>query len=711
MRPLSRVLSLSACLAFAAPALVTSAHAQTCPTNYASITATKIGAYIPLPTGLLIVTATDASHQLINYSVPGLGVELTIPKRVPIVAGALTQTLCLPRSDRTSIPVGYHFVITDTSSAGGNHKVLDAADVAVVTDTWSLDTYDFRSGANPYALTPNVIVAPVTPPAPTAYTVTYGGSVTAAFNATAGSSVTVWPETPAFTSGSLARVRLSVSTAGTFKLKVLRENGDGTITTLQSQTVTAAGTGIQVFDAGKDFAAMPVPYGAVVGITDGTGGWTYVNTDATHTYGAVLSDLAAGSSAAIYQTVAGLVGFTYDLNCTGASAGLEHLTAIPAGSPATFPGGGWISSGWTFSGGTATSTSTGLGTNVLASNAWNGVDRRTITWQFQLTAANTILGFLTYPAEQGLNWGSLVRVNGTANALEIMGGYSGSFANYTGSSPSTVLSASTIPFTLALSHTYTLTWTKNDSRTFTVTITDPANGASGTVTRAANVMGYSSYPTFASDQGAMQGQPGVSVIAGSATLLNFDHRINASPTPILYIVGDSISESLGLASDSQKYGAILRPTRGPDQVVVSAISGGITSGGLARMNAELAIMRPRNVLIYFGYNPDSGWATNLNAMISLARSYGANVLVGTLPVTNAGDQVAKTAAVNALPGITVVHFDLALTATGAGSALNTAMYASSDLAGHAYNDSTHPGPLGHAAMAARVLLDAPFLAY
>src|ERR1700743_779305 len=88
--------------ALSAPAV----RSQTCPAGYARIISTKLGAMTPLASGLMTVTATDATHQPINYSVPGIGVELTTPKRRPVSNGALAQLLCLPRSDQTSVPVG-----------------------------------------------------------------------------------------------------------------------------------------------------------------------------------------------------------------------------------------------------------------------------------------------------------------------------------------------------------------------------------------------------------------------------------------------------------------------------------------------------------------------------------------------------------------------------------------------------------------------------
>jgi lysophospholipase L1-like esterase len=80
------------------------------------------------------------------------------------------------------------------------------------------------------------------------------------------------------------------------------------------------------------------------------------------------------------------------------------------------------------------------------------------------------------------------------------------------------------------------------------------------------------------------------------------------------------------------------------------------------------------------------------------------VLVATVPT-----QQGYTSIINALQGITVVHFDTALTISGAGSSTLTALYNNTDQQGNAFDDGLHPNLAGHAVMAARVLIDAPWL--
>lgn len=60
-----------------------------------------------------------------------------------IVNGAMASTLCVPRSDRASIYVRYHTQLRDTSPAGANALVLDAPNVAIAADQFSLDGYEY----------------------------------------------------------------------------------------------------------------------------------------------------------------------------------------------------------------------------------------------------------------------------------------------------------------------------------------------------------------------------------------------------------------------------------------------------------------------------------------------------------------------------------------------------------------------------------------
>lgn len=172
--------SLSRCLLLLAAALCFGlcSDAQTCPTGYSRVIATKLGALTPLQAGLMTVTAIGADQNAITFSVPGYGVELTIPKRRSVVTGALAgDTLCLPRTDRASITVAYHFVVRDSSSAGANRIVLDVTNVAITADTFDLDDYDFHTNPSGFTLG-NLVLLPVSTGPDQVLMVLPGGSYT-----------------------------------------------------------------------------------------------------------------------------------------------------------------------------------------------------------------------------------------------------------------------------------------------------------------------------------------------------------------------------------------------------------------------------------------------------------------------------------------------------------------------------------------------------
>jgi len=384
------------------------------------------------------------------------------------------------------------------------------------------------------------------------------------------------------------------------------------------------------------------------------------------------------------------------------SATLEQVSSFNSTLPS-----GWSQSGWAFSDGAASGGSGAW----IHDNSDYGIDQRTISWTFQLGSPASDVAFYTQPVEASVDWGSMLRVDMGSNELWLSSVYGGAGPcvgapgcgwSYLPLNPS--LASTTLPFTLAPNRTYVLTWTRLTNLTMTASLTDPSTGLTGTLSRTAPAFGYNPYPEPYSDQGDMEGGNGVSVVSGSARLLSFEHQASQSPTPTLYILGDSITDDYGNQPDDKKYGALLRDTLGATQVVISGIPGATATGAIPRLQAELANIQPKNVLIYLGTNADASFSTSLKTLVSIAQAAGAKVLVATI-----ASSAANTAIVNALQGVTVVHFDLALTASGAGSALNASMYNSVDVDGDPYNDWIHPNAAGHAAMAARVLADAPFL--
>jgi acyl-CoA thioesterase-1 len=108
-------------------------------------------------------------------------------------------------------------------------------------------------------------------------------------------------------------------------------------------------------------------------------------------------------------------------------------------------------------------------------------------------------------------------------------------------------------------------------------------------------------------------------------------------TPVILVLGDSISAGYGLARVEQGWVALLQ-TRLKDQdygyqVVNASVSGETTAGGLARLPRALQLHQPKIVILELGGNdglralPVAQMRANLVRMADLAAAAGAEVLL------------------------------------------------------------------------------------
>jgi acyl-CoA thioesterase I len=108
-------------------------------------------------------------------------------------------------------------------------------------------------------------------------------------------------------------------------------------------------------------------------------------------------------------------------------------------------------------------------------------------------------------------------------------------------------------------------------------------------------------------------------------------------TPVILVLGDSISAGFGLARVDQGWVALLQ-TRLKDQeyvyqVVNASVSGETTAGGLARLPRALMLHQPQIVILELGGNdglralPIAQMRANLLRMVDVATAAGAKVLV------------------------------------------------------------------------------------
>ncbi|MBN9614230.1 MAG: hypothetical protein BGO25_05780 [Acidobacteriales bacterium 59-55] len=130
-----------------------------CPADWASVQASKImdlsGSL--LASGTFSISGVDAKRSVINFSAPGGGVVMRVYKKAPVANGAIVGEVCVPRSDKASVYVRYHVVVTDNGSSGTHAVVVDANDIAITADVFSLDAYAYPADA--YANPPSVFTS------------------------------------------------------------------------------------------------------------------------------------------------------------------------------------------------------------------------------------------------------------------------------------------------------------------------------------------------------------------------------------------------------------------------------------------------------------------------------------------------------------------------------------------------------------------------
>jgi acyl-CoA thioesterase-1 len=133
--------------------------------------------------------------------------------------------------------------------------------------------------------------------------------------------------------------------------------------------------------------------------------------------------------------------------------------------------------------------------------------------------------------------------------------------------------------------------------------------------------------------------------AGSGALAS------AAGTPVILVVGDSLSAEYGLKRGTGWVALLegrLAQEKIAAKVVNASISGDTTSGGRSRLPALLAQHKPTHVILELGGNdalrglPLSGTEDNLSAMTEAAQKAGARVLlVGMQVPPNYGGDYAN----------------------------------------------------------------------
>jgi acyl-CoA thioesterase I len=124
--------------------------------------------------------------------------------------------------------------------------------------------------------------------------------------------------------------------------------------------------------------------------------------------------------------------------------------------------------------------------------------------------------------------------------------------------------------------------------------------------------------------------------ADAANVVSAVPTAAAASQPAIVVLGDSLSAEYGLPRDTG-WVALLRKQLGDERydysVANSSISGDTTSGGLARLPAVLARLRPKVVIVELGANdalrgvPLATTQANLQTIIDRSRAANAKVLL------------------------------------------------------------------------------------
>lgn len=494
--------------------------------------------------------------------------------------------------------------------------------------------------------------------------------------------------------GRVRNVILHNAGSGTFSLVLVRPGGGGTLSVVQTASITTGSSGTITLVAGVDFPAWQLDGSLQIGIQCGTSGAPGLRFNSSSGEGYQFVTSTVSGTFTPSMTTAGELYYTVTVDVEEPRAGgatLERtdFSCLPHG----YVNG---STPFTFSSLTraATSGATGLA-NQLRSGNPIALANRTLRWRFSLSASTAIGAFLTNPIEGGIAAGSLVRVNANSQILEIMGAYSGA------NDPAQITPE---PCAISANTQYWFEWTK-EWKGFTISLKTLAGVTLASLTREGTPDGYSIHPSYGYDQGMMHGAPGFAAIAGAMTVYEFQHIAACVPNVWLQCFSDSTGEPFGVKA-WQGWFYKIQARLGRAQVAASSIGGAVTTGTLTRMAAELPSLRPRNVLIFLGTNSDASFATNIYAIAYAAQQIGANVYIANVPTSS-----SYSTTIAGMPAW-VRKLDIAsVLATGGtpGAGVVAAKYTNTDAAGNNYNDGIHMNAIGYDDMFGVVQSSAPEL--
>lgn len=520
-------------------------------------------------------------------------------------------------------------------------------------------------------------------------TLRYGVSVPTTKGRQTALSVAWIPYLPSHQAGTLDEVRAFFSVGGSIKIFVLRPDGYTWTRVAISSSITAT-SGLNTFTP-SDFGVVNVQVGDVVGFFSEVASVTYFDSDG---YGCFSLDRSGEPTASgnVLSFSPALRNWQFGYTVTGVSAPSQTLFSEPfehTGIPWDWE---HESGAWTHGTGKATSGTEGIANSLNYRFHIGNLAQWTWTANFTFDTSGARFCMATRNVVQTTG-GYCIEVNsGTGNMVVYRTTGQNGWSNLSGLSAVTTQATG---ITFATGVEYVMSITKS-WRSTTVTISEAANPS---------VTYTLSWDQEDATNGAIQtrgfgyGKPCFAAIAGTVSVLGTTFTVPDAQPDWLFI-GDSITEGSGVTSTTLGYPRLIAAARAAT-LTSSAQGGASTLFTPARLAAELAHIRPKNVHLLIGTNDTvaADWKSKVGGMRDYLSGL-TNVYVGSVPAEAAdtNPEIEFNPHIQTQGWATVRH-DLALTnpATGLGANRNAALYF----------DKLHPNADGNAAMAARFAVDVP----
>ena len=326
----------------------------------------------------------------------------------------------------------------------------------------------------------------------------------------------------------------------------------------------------------------------------------------------------------------------------------------------------------------------------------NAVEHRITRLVLRPLVPQTIIGigYVGLPGENA-PYGCLYGIDAASNLLIIGNAWDGT--NDPGTYRNTPLT-----FPIVVGQPYILTIDLGP-RVMTLTLLDPSSGLTTTISAGATASDPGSTPAFGWQQDvlsfiAAQGQFRVD----RASIL-----VDQPKTHNLFL-GDSITYGYKVLDAQAWARQATNNNSSSAPSLISGRSGATTIGVLSRLQTEVNLLHPDNVVLLIGTNDFytlsfAQYQANMTQIVAQIHAAGEKVALGILPPNNYTSASTLTMWNNfllSLPADAFIRFDLALTVNHDGVTLDPNLFIS---------DQIHPNPAGHTLMYQQLLNDAPWL--